>query len=112
MSVTKRNRRKIICDNKEYIWYVSLDDESPFYLLNVISEDKRTILTCPLNTGTSYVISKGKIFQGEKTDGKWNRYLLPFGVPEIITPRFVAELISWATRGGNVKKLDGGDVAV
>ena len=39
----------------------------------------------------------GRIFQGAKTNGCWNRYLLPFEGAEVITPKFVAKLIAFAT---------------
>ena len=100
MGVRKKGRRKITVDDKVYIWYVSPDDESDYYLLNIVSEDKSYVLTCPLKTEVSYLISKGKLFKNEKTDGTWNRYELPFDIPEIITPVFVTKVISWATQKG------------
>lgn len=45
---------------------------------------------------TPYIISKGKVFQNRNTNGIWNRYLLPFDIPEIVTPSFVAKVITWA----------------
>ena len=33
MSVLKKGRRKITYDNQVYVWYVSQDDESDFYIL-------------------------------------------------------------------------------
>lgn len=98
MSVRKKGRRKIVCDTKLYIWYVALG-RGPYPFLTVISDDKQLILACPLHAERSYVISKGKLFQNVKTNGCWNRYCLPFDVPERITPKFVSELIFWATKG-------------
>lgn len=76
-----------------YIWYIELDYDGSFHILNIVSEDKSFIIACPLNMKTAYVISKGKRFQHDKTNGRWNRYSLPFQVPKIITPKFVSELI-------------------
>ena len=55
MGVRKKGRRKITVDDKVYIWYVSPDDESDYYLLNIVSEDKSYVLTCPLKTEVSYL---------------------------------------------------------
>ena len=98
MGVRKTGRRKITVDDNRYIWYVSPDDESDYDLLNIVSEDKSYVLTCPLKTVIPYLISKGRLFQNEKTDGKWNRYELPFDIPDVITPAFVAKVILWATQ--------------
>lgn len=99
MSVSAKGRRKIIVGEKAYIWYVAPDDDSPCNVLNIISDDKYLILSCPLGNKTAYVISNGRTFQAKKTNGLWNRYLLPFDVPESVTPGFVEKVILWATRG-------------
>lgn len=115
MGVRKRGRRKITVDDKEYIWYVSQDDESDYFLLNIVSEDKSYVLTCPLKTEIPYLISKGKLFKNEKTNGRWNRYELPLDIPEIITPFFVTRVISWATQKGEsiiLKRKEGRDFPV
>ena len=114
MSVRTKGRRKIRVNNKKYIWYIELDYDSEHYILNIISEDKSLIVACPLKMKNSYIISKGIIFQNEKKDGCWKRYLLPFFVPEIITPKFVKELIFWADQGKNAIEVvwDGRDIAL
>jgi hypothetical protein len=61
-----------------------------------VSVDKHLILACPIDSETPYIISKGKVFQNKNTNGIWNRYLLPFDIPEIVTPSFVAKVITWA----------------
>ena len=45
MGVSKKRRRKIICNGIEYIWYISQDCDSIYYILNIISKDKTTILS-------------------------------------------------------------------
>lgn len=47
MGVSKKRRRKIICNGIEYIWYISQDCDSIYYILNIISKDKTTILSYP-----------------------------------------------------------------
>lgn len=98
MSVAVKGRRQIIVGNQKYIWYVALDDDSPYHFLNIVSDDKCLILSCPLKTETEYVISKGRVFQTKATNGVWDRYLLPFKTPDVITPAFVERLIVWATQ--------------
>lgn len=114
MGVRKKGRRKIVCENEKYVWYVDLDYDSPYYILNIISEDKHLIISCPLNMKIPYIISKGRLFQNVKPNGHWNRYRLPFDIPVIVTPKFVSELICWATKGVDAIRIewDGKDILV
>ena len=98
MSVSAKGRRQIIVGNQKYFWCVALDDDSPYHVLNIVSDDKCLILSCPLKTGTDSIISKGREFQTKETNGVWNRYLLPYSIPDVITPAFVERLIVWATQ--------------
>lgn len=116
--VRKKGRRKITVLDRNYVWYVlsgendrdywervsSNDWGTPF--LHIISEDKRLILTIPLNAPTPYVVSKGREFQGKPTSGCWERCILPFDIPESITPRFVSEVIEWAVSGDLTVKVE------
>ncbi len=116
MSVAKKHRRKIVCGGEKYVWYVltgdrdywervaSNDWETPF--LHIVSEDKALILTIPLNAPTPYAVSKGRMFQGNLTSGCWERYLLPFTISEIVTPKTVSEIIAWAVDGQNAVKTE------
>ncbi|MCR5460849.1 MAG: hypothetical protein K6F51_13225 [Acetatifactor sp.] len=54
-------------------------------------------MTLPLHAPPAYVISKGSVFQGKKTSGTWERYALPFAVPDAIVPSFVADVIKWSS---------------
>lgn len=114
MGVMKKGRRKITVSDKSYVWYVVSDHDSPYHILNIISDDKALIISCPLKTETTYIISKGNMFQNKKTDGNWKRYLLPFDVPEIITPKFVSDIIFWAVQNDKAKETswNGNDVPV
>ena len=106
MSVSSKGKRKINVCNKNYIWNVALDDDSGYYTLNIVSDDKYLVISCPLQIKTEYVISKGRIFQGKETNGCWNRYFLPFHIPEIITPKFVEQLIVWSTQNTSAIKVN------
>ena len=115
MGVRTKGRRKISVDEREYVWYVKEDFDSPYMILNISSVDKALILAIPLNTPVQYVIDKGRFFQGEeKASGSWKRYRLDLSVPEAITPAFVRECILWAVNGENAATLewDGTNVPV
>ncbi len=112
MSIRTKGRRKILVGGRKYIWYVGFEDPG-YDHLNVVSDDKYLILSCPLRTGKRpYVISKGRIFQTRRTSGHWERYLLPFDVPDAITPKFVEELIGWAVEGTEATPVNAGSVPV
>lgn len=116
--VKTKGRRKIAVQDRRYVWYVlggdcdrdywervsSNDWGTPF--LHIVSEDKRMILTLPLNAPKPYAVSKGREFQCKPTSGCWERYILPFDIPESITPRFVAEVIKWAVSGDGAIKTE------
>ena len=82
------------------------------YTRYTINTDRRNPIL--MSVPSMYVISKGNIFQKQQTNGIWNRYLLPFPVPDIITPKFVSALIIWATQCENAAgiKWNGNDVPV
>ncbi|MBD5470448.1 MAG: hypothetical protein HDR19_04885 [Lachnospiraceae bacterium] len=105
MGVSTKRRRKIIVNEKSYVWYIKPDDDNPYNILNIISEDKKFIILCPLKTNTSYIISKGLVFQNKQTRGCWERYLLPFCIPEMITPQFITKVILWSTQGEQAVKV-------
>lgn len=125
MAVRTKNRRKIVCGGKKYVWYIFAGDRdywarvaegrsdwawtTPF--LHIISEDKTLVLTIPLNAPKPYAVSKGRVFQGKKTSGCWERYFLPFALPKAVTPKTVADIIKWAEHGESAVRTEyGGEV--
>lgn len=114
MSTQKKNRRLINVDNIQYVWYVSQDADSPYNLLHIVSEDKSVVLCVPLSVDKDYIISKGRLFQGKKTSGSWERYLLPMNVDKEITPALVSSVIRWAVDGDEAVAVnwDGKDFPV
>ena len=112
MSIRTKGRRKIIVRDQNYIWYVALDDDSPYNILHIVSDDKCLILSCPLQTKIAYVISKGRIFQAKGTNGVWNRYLLPFDIPDSITPGFIEKVIVWSTQNADATSINRNEVPV
>ena len=71
LGVSKKGRRKLTYNERQYVWYVQEDNDSPYYCLNIISDDKQLVLTLPLGLDIKYVISKGKRFQNNKRNGCW-----------------------------------------
>lgn len=121
MGVKKKNRRKIICGRQKFLWYVINSDRDHWMrvelndretaFLHIVSEDKSLVLTVPVSAPKPYAVSKGRIFQGKQTSGRWERYLLPFELPKSITPRTVAQIIEWAAGDGcDVSQSYGGDL--
>lgn len=112
MSVSSKAKRKIVVGGQIYLWYVAEDDDSAYNVLHIVSDDKRLIIACPLKTEAEYVISKGRVFQKKETNGCWNRYLLPFHIPDSITPKFVEQLIVLATQDTAATPLSGSSFPV
>lgn len=97
MSVSTKNKRKLVYKDVAYYWCVYQDwDSCGQLILDVMSEDKAVFLTYPIGEVVPYVVSQGRFFQGKETNGVWNKYLLPFEGEEVITPKFVAQLIAFA----------------
>ena len=104
--LSTKGKRKIEVDGRPFVWNVEPDFDSPYKVLQFASDDKHMILAVPLQTSEAYIISKGTVFQGNPTSGSWERYALPFAVPDAITPKFVAELIKWSTEGKEAKAVN------
>ena len=105
MGVSKKGRRRVEYKNQIYIWWVAKneDDEDKVWL-NIISEDKNIILAYRVGEGDFFIISKGRVFQGEKTSGCHEIYWYPMKEPPmVITPKFVYELIAWSVDGKNAQ---------
>ena len=105
MSVTKKRRRTITVDGHTFVWYIAEDDESDHSILNIISNDKKIVCSVPIDTPAAYIISKGNVFQGNKTSGTWERYSLPLVIPAMITPGFVSEVIRLITNNDKLQQV-------
>ncbi|AFY44808.1 hypothetical protein [Nostoc sp. PCC 7107] len=99
MAVSTKNRRKIVINNRKFIWYVKDDPDSSDFVLHVISENKNFIVNYHLQQpkSTCYLIILGKEFPGLPDAGnKWIRVLCPqWEIDSIITPSSVRQLIEW-----------------
>lgn len=111
MGISKKGKRTIIYQDKEYVWWVREDGEygdAPW--LTIASPDKSLVLSYRVEGGDFFVISKGRVFQGRETSGKWEYYWYPFGKrtpPLVITPGFVRELVAWAVSGRGAVLISG-----
>ncbi|MGN0605341.1 MAG: hypothetical protein ACI4JM_02345 [Oscillospiraceae bacterium] len=88
MSISKKRKRKLTYNNKEYLWYVAEDWDSPLIHLHIIAVDKSLILYIPLNIESDNYYKR--VFKS------WLE-LFPFEIPKAITPKFVVKIIDWAT---------------
>lgn len=60
------------------------------------------ILSYRVGDGSFVIINKGRMFQGQKSSGKWELYGIPFKEPlMIVTPKDVAQIVEWAVDGSN-----------
>lgn len=126
MGVAKKGKRKLIYKDKVFFWWVGNDEEFEWeVMLHVVSEDKNIVLIYNIGDRTTPVISQGRMFQGKKSSGQWERYFYPNPFvlenlqtapfeqvsqtcrryitpkpPQIsVTPRFVSALVAWAVDG-------------
>lgn len=103
MGVAKKGKRKLIYKDKVFFWWVGNDEEFEWeVMLHVVSEDKNIVLIYNIGDRATPVISQGRMFQGKKSSGRWERYFYPKQPPISITPRFVSELVAWAVDGKDV----------
>jgi len=103
MGVSKKGKRKIICLNRDFYWYVTLDWEDAGQVkLHIISEDKQFIAA--YNVGQSsqpdsapFIVIQGKQFEGiVMENGCYKRILTPVWEDDtVITPDIVARIIVW-----------------
>ena len=105
MGVAKKGRRKMKYRNQTYIWWIAKNEEDEDKVwLNIVSEDKNIILAYRVGEGDFFIVSKGRVFQGEKTSGCHEEYwYLMKEPPRVITPKFVYELIAWSVDGKNAQ---------
>ena len=85
MAVRTKGRRKIICNGATYIWHIKIGYDDPYHWLHIMAEDKHLHVIIPIDNANY-------------TD-------LPFPIPKAITPKFVADVIQWAERIQEERKI-------
>lgn len=108
MGVSKKGRRAVPYKKHTFVWWVGKDPDSCDQVwLNIISENKSIVLSYRVGEGDFFIISKGRMFQGKATSGRWEYYKYPMASPPTaVTPNFVYNLIVWAVDGDNAIRLD------
>jgi hypothetical protein len=107
MGVATKSRRKSIVDGRSYVWYVKENDDSPDYVLHVLSDDKQFIVHFHLgqHDETRHLIVIGSDFKRVNgRNGCWRRFRCPEWSSEngAITPKNVRSLIEWCQSSSNV----------
>ena len=96
MAVSKKGKRKLVYNDREFYWYFKMTD--PDLTLHVISDDKKFIVSYqrPYENKDPFVVINGKEFKGIKDTGSCSiRVLAPNWKDDQITPGFVRKLIIW-----------------
>lgn len=110
MSVSRKGKRPIEVDGRQFLWWVS-DDEEFLYAptLHVVSDCQAVLLKTPvLPVEPSYVVTLGTEFRGARmTQGTHRRFLWTAPAADgLVTPGYVAELIRWVVISGPAMELE------
>ena len=105
MGIAKKNKRKIIYQNKEFYWWVleKIGDNGNMLEINIASEDKSFLIsyfTIQDQAENKYLTVIGKSFPGLKIKkGNWQRFICPDFIPDIrdngISPKNVVFILKW-----------------
>lgn len=102
MGVNKKGRRKMVCNDRIFYWYVKSDDEDFGRIkLNIVSDDKKCIVGYEVgqskNPKMPYIVIQGREFEGLDRSGwqGWARVQTPIWEDTIITPGLVKTIIEW-----------------
>jgi hypothetical protein len=100
MTISRKGRRRIVIDDREFLWYVAEDvDNGGVPTLTIVSTDRRVFLRYALlqSDELRHVVVVGPVFRGVETEGTWRRFRSPqFGTMETIAPSDVRALVEWA----------------
>ncbi len=108
MGVATKNRRRIVVQGRNYLWYIAKDIEDfpnsvsgDLHALNILSEDKRFIARYHLGQTDEqrrHITIIGREFGGIDEPGCWKRFLCPDWCPNsAVTPSVVREIIEWCS---------------
>lgn len=108
MAVATKKRRRLIRENRLFIWHVLPDEDSTDCILHVFSDDKRFMVHYVLgqNESRALVVVIGKEFAGAETGGCWTRFRCPsFDKHGVIGPGGVRCLIDWCLSEDRPRQL-------
>src|SRR5262245_44999593 len=100
MAVLKKGRRRVIVDNRIFLWWIQEDRDCLQHVLHVLSEDKQFLVQYYLGyrEESSHLIVIGKDFGGLLDKGNpRHRFRCPkWDASGAITPGSVRSLIQWS----------------
>jgi hypothetical protein len=106
--ISKKHKRRIIINERIFLWWVAEDDDSPFVpfslAAHVVSEDGKFFVRYHRRQPDEFrhVTVLGEEFAVAGCGGRWRRFRCPrFGTEAAITPRDVRALIEWSLDAGN-----------
>ena len=101
MSVSKKNKRKIVVSGRAYYWYV-VDEPVNVYTtaanpdghtVFIISDDKAFAVNYVIDS--DFIAVTGKEFPGRPYKGRTWRLRCPVFTKDICTPKTIEEIIMW-----------------
>jgi hypothetical protein len=109
MSISRKGKRPIKVDGRQFVWWVSDDEEFHAPTLHLASDCGAVFIKAPIQpTGPSYIVTLGAEFRGARMmQGTHRRFLRVAAVADgAVTPGYVAALIRWATEAGPATEVD------
>jgi hypothetical protein len=99
MAVRTKGRRKIMVNQRQFVWYIADDYDSNDNVLHVVSEDKKFIVNYHLGQPEQkrFIATFGSEFPGlPDAGGCWIRVLCPeWEQNSVITPGSIHRLVDW-----------------
>jgi hypothetical protein len=100
MTISRKGRRRIVVNDREFLWYVAEDVDYAFGpTLTVVSSDRRFFVRYALLQPDEllHVVVIGPEFRNPGCGGCWRRFRSPrFGTIETVASGDVRALIEWA----------------
>jgi hypothetical protein len=107
MAVATKRRRKIRLKEREFVWYISPDEDSSNDVLHISSQDKRFIIKFHLGqpTNLAFLIVLGREFAGaEGTGGVWRRFRCQkWDEQNSITPATIKRIVEWGLSDESIR---------
>lgn len=102
MAVSKKGKRKLVLEDKEYYWYMKFTDDWMCAYndpqLHIVSEDKKLVISYQPGQKNDhpFLILKAENVPGLVASTRsWRRLKVPAWKDDEITPGFVRRLLEW-----------------
>lgn len=105
MGIAKKNKRKLIFQDREFYWWVvdDYDGHRGMLEINIASEDKAFLVryyAIQVQETNRHITVIGKQFPGlERKEGVWQRFICPNFIPTFknrgIGPRNIHSILEW-----------------